>query len=126
MARRSPTPTASLLPAVTEREVLAACLSYLRMRGIPAWRMNVGAVEAQYQGKGRFVRFGVKGMSDIIGIIPFEGTRYGAMLAVECKGPKGRLRPEQAAFLETIRSAGGIALVVRGVHELAKAIDQLD
>ena len=48
----------------------------------------------------QFVRFGFPGM--------LRQFKDGRLLGVEVKGPPGKLRPEQAAFLERVPSAGGV------------------
>jgi VRR-NUC domain len=104
-----------------EADVLAGCLEYLSLRNIPHWRANSGAAHLQHRdGTSRFVRFGVRGQSDILGILP--GSGGGKLLAVECKAPRGRLSPDQAAFLEMVNGAGGLGIVVRSVEELAAAL----
>ena len=98
-----------------EAPVLSGCLRYLEARGIYHWRNSTGAAQI---GPGRFMRFGKKGSSDILGILP-----GGRMLCVECKAPnRGRLSPEQKQFLEEVREAGALALVVRGWKELDEAL----
>ena len=94
-----------------ESHVLAGCLRYLQARGIFHWRNNTGAVQIA---PGRFMRFGRKGSSDILGVLP-----DGRFLAVECKAPDGgRLSPEQKQFLADVRKLGALAAVVRGWREL--------
>ena len=97
-----------------ESLVLQGCLKYLKIKGIFAWRNSVGAVRI---GPGRFMRFGLKGSSDIVGILP-----GGRLLCVECKSQNGRLSEEQRAFLETVRGLGGLALTVKSWQELDKAL----
>jgi hypothetical protein len=67
-----------------------------------------------------FVRFGFKGISDIIGIMP--GGRF---LAVECKVPGRKPTPEQERFIGEISRKGGAALVVHDAAELMKMLDKL-
>jgi hypothetical protein len=98
-----------------ESAVVKACLEYLAFRGIAAWRVNTGALPTR---NGGFVRFGRPGMSDIMGVL----GPCGRMLAVECKTAAGRLTGAQRTFLATIRTAGGLAVVVRSVDELAAAL----
>ena len=93
-----------------EGRVLTGCLNYLKVKGIYHWRNSVGAVRV---GPGRFMRFGKVGSSDILGCL--TGGRF---LAVEVKASKGRLSPEQREFLETIKSLGGLSVVVRSWKEL--------
>ncbi len=72
-----------------------------------AWRQNSGV--AQYEnsyGKTRYVRANTaKGMSDIMGIL-----KDGRTLAIEVKSAKGVVMAHQHEFLNSIASAGGVAL----------------
>jgi hypothetical protein len=63
------------------------------------------------------MRFGKKGSSDILGILP-----GGRMLCIECKANTGRLSPEQKQFLADAGELGALALVVRGWWELDEAL----
>jgi hypothetical protein len=106
------------MKAPRETTLVAACLQLLALRGVFAWRNNSGAFVLG-EGKGRrFVRAGMKGSADILGVLP--GGRF---LAVECKIGRNRPTTAQTAFLNTIRAAGGLALVVWDVKELAEALD---
>jgi len=93
-----------------EGRIKAGCLQYLKKRGFFAWNNPSGATRIAPD---RWVHFGRKGSSDIIGCLP--GGRF---LAIEVKAPDGRLSPEQKEFLEKIRGLGGVALLVRGWREL--------
>jgi hypothetical protein len=95
-----------------ESDVLRQCLEYLAVKGIFAWRNNTGA--AQVDGK-RFVRFGIKGSPDILGVMP-----DGRMLCVECKSATGRQTPEQRAFGEAVIARGGVYVVARGIADLQR------
>ena len=97
-----------------ESRVLSDCLRYLQARGIFHWRNNIGAVQIA---PGRFMRFGRKGSSDILGILP-----GGRLLCVECKALNGRLSGEQEQFLTDVREHGALAVVVRGWLELDEAL----
>jgi len=93
-----------------EGAVLRAVLDYLAIRHITAWRINTGAAQTE---SGRFIRFGVPGMSDIIGILP--GGRF---LAIEVKSAKGAATEAQLIFLAEIAKAGGLAFVARSVEDV--------
>lgn len=87
------------------------------------WRNNTGALR---DANGQLVRYGLcAGSSDLIGyrtitITPdMVGQRLAVFAAVEVKAPKGRPTPEQTAFLEHVRAAGGIAGIARSVEEAA-------
>jgi len=94
---------------VTEAEVQRDILSYLRRRGVLCARVNAGRAGA--------VRLAPTGWSDIV------GCYKGRFLAVEVKGPDGKLTPEQMAFLLRVRDEGGIAVVARDVMDVAKALE---
>ena len=101
-----------------ESDVLKDCLGYLNLCGIYCWRNNTGAVRV---GK-RFVRFGKKGSSDILGIMP-----DGKFLAVECKRENGGiLSDDQKEFLQSITDNGGIAIVVNSVESLKIKLELLE
>ena len=74
-------------------------------------RNNTGAMQDM---TGRLVRFGVggKGGADLWVI-----CKGGIVGAIEVKTPTGRVRPEQEAFLEMVRSNGGRAGVARSVDD---------
>ena len=101
-----------------ESLVLDGCLHYLRVRGVYHWRNSVGAVRLA---SGQFVRFGGKvGSSDILAVLPPNGR----ILCIECKAPAGRLSSDQVAFLEHIRSLGGLAIVARSFQDIDEALRQ--
>jgi hypothetical protein len=101
-----------------EGAVVKACLEYLELRGVYAYRQNTGAAEYQDKaGKKRFVRYGKPGVSDIIGVLP--GGRF---LAVECKAPGGRLSENQIEFLNDIERMGGLAVVAKSVDDLERSL----
>ena len=102
---------------VPESAVLSQCMAYLHVRRIFCWRNNTGAAKTE---DGRYVRFGLPGASDIIGIMP-----DGRFLAVECKrSVGGRLSPQQKVFLERIKEAGGVAVVAASLDDLREAIEK--
>jgi hypothetical protein len=82
-----------------EARVKAGVLKYLKLRRIKAWSNPSGAVRIR---PGKFMSFGLKGSSDILGCLP-----NGRFLAVECKAKSGRLSPEQKQFLAEIRDLDG-------------------
>ena len=46
------------------------------------------------------------------------------LLGVEVKAQAGRLRPEQALFLERIRCAGGVAFVARDLRDVLRGLGE--
>ena len=84
------------------------------------WRNNSGALVDQ---QGRLVRFGLcKGSSDLIGLRTLEitpdlvGERLAQFVALEIKGARGVVSPEQRAFLALVEQLGGLAAVCRSVE----------
>ena len=61
------------------------------------------------------IRLAAPGVSDLI------GWTHGRFVAVEVKGPRGRITDEQAAFIELVRRSGGLAGVARSVAD-ARAV----
>ena len=99
-----------------EAAALVEVLKALSAHPAVAWveRMNSGAVKIG----SRFVRFGWKGCPDVLGQL-----KDGRLIGVEVKAPKGKLRPEQAVFLERIRHAGGVAFVARDCRDVFRELD---
>ncbi len=100
-----------------EAAILAAVLKAIRLHPQVAWieRMNTGA----HKTDDRFIRYGFRGCSDIIGQL-----KDGRFLAVECKAPCGKLSEDQAAFLEQVRKHGGVAIVARSADTVGSVITQ--
>ena len=107
------TPRANRRP---EAAALVEVLKALRTHPAVAWceRMNTGAAKVE----GRFIRFGFKGCPDVLGQL-----KDGRLLGVEVKAQAGRLRPEQALFLERIRCAGGVAFVARDCRDVREQLN---
>ena len=86
--------------------------------GVCLYRNNVG--QARDAVTGRVIRFGLcKGSSDLIGWTPVQitpemvGQTVAVFTAVECKGERTRITPEQVNWLRAVKRDGGIALVKR-------------
>jgi hypothetical protein len=75
-----------------EGKIKAEVLKYLKLRQIKAWSNPSGAVRIR---PGKFMSFGLKGSSDILGVLP--GGR----------------------FLAEVQALGGLAVTVRGWRERA-------
>jgi hypothetical protein len=118
-AKREPQPAEQREPS--EAEILRAIIQLLHRhpRVAQAWRQNSGTFqERNRDGSVRYIRANTqKGMSDIMGVL-----RDGRTLAIEVKSRTGRMRPGQEEFLQTIRSAGGVAGVCRSVEDALKLL----
>ena len=99
-----------------EAAALVEVLTALRAHPAVVWceRMNSGAAKVG----NRFIRFGWPGCPDVLGQL-----RDGRLLGVEVKSPTGKLRPEQAVFLDRIRSAGGVAFMARDLRDVLRELE---
>jgi hypothetical protein len=80
------------------------------------WKNETGAVKMP---SGSFVRFGLKGSSDILGVC------RGRFVAIEVKTGEATLRKSQRNFREAVTKNGGIYCLARnveGVVDLLKSI----
>ncbi len=89
-----------------EGVLVAAVLRWLTHRGCYAIRCNTGAYKTP---DGRFIRFGVPGMADVLAVAPPNGRA----LWVECKTEVGRVTVSQNVFIQQMQELGALALVVR-------------
>ena len=99
-----------------ENRVKAEVMKYLKLRHIYCWSNPSGAVQVR---PGKFMSFGLKGSSDILGLLP--GGRF---LAVECKAEHGRLSTEQRQFLADIKTLGGLAVVAKSYRDIDRALKE--
>lgn len=81
---------------------------------VTLWRNNTGGVHYEGKnGKTRFVKFGVKGASDIFGIRKKDGK----FIAIECKVGKNKLTVFQEYFGAMVEENNGIFVVARCVDD---------
>lgn len=110
-------------PRAPEHGIQAAILTYLstQKRDTFAWRNNSGALVVPGAGTHarRFVRYGMKGSADIIGVC------RGIMFALEVKQPGRYPTPDQKAFLAEVTRCGGIGTVVRSVDDAMDIINRI-
>lgn len=59
----------------------------------------------------------MKGIADILGIV--EGGRF---LAIEVKGPKARITPEQIEFIDSVNNSGGLGFFARSLEDVADKV----
>jgi hypothetical protein len=108
------------LRARPEREIQKEILAYLQtVRSVVAWKNGTGSFRAVYNGEERFVRIGKKGIADVLGIVAPRGR----LLALEVKSLDGRMTPEQADFIMTVKRMGGIGGCVRSVQDVVQLLE---
>lgn len=99
-----------------ESEIQETILNWLEYQKGKFWRNNTGALNIEK----RFIRFGLKGSSDIIGILP-----DGRFFACEVKRPGKKPTPDQKTFLETIAYWGGVACVAYSLEDVVNVFKNL-
>ena len=88
-------------------------------RNIKIWRNNTGATKIDDK---RFIRFGVPGAADIIGIVKHfrckicNASQDGIFLAIEVKGTKGKTTDKQTEWLNEIEDYNGITIVLKPIE----------
>lgn len=93
-----------------ETLLVQSCRELLHACGCPAWRCGVGSREwTDASGTKRIAQFGVRGLPDLLGIMPPTGR----LIAIECKVGDGLLSPDQARVLADFKTAGAFVAVVR-------------
>ena len=107
---------------ITETQLVKQIIQYLNYSGHFVWRSNTGSVTSSYKDKAgrtksRFIRFGFKGVSDIIGI-----SKNGTMIAIEAKVGYNKPTQFQKDFLESVKDRGGIAIVAYCLEDVQSII----
>lgn len=94
-----------------------------QQRATPRRDENEGPVIEALEAAGCVVKkMGSKGMPDLVILVPARGRKPAFLAMVEVKGPKGKLRPEQARFFELVRGKDVPIYVVRTPSEALKVI----
>ena len=101
----------------TESQIQKSILEWLRWHKFFVWRNNSGMQVLPGKDKYYVVRQGIKGSSDIIGILP-----GGQFLAIEVKRPGNKPTPDQDAFMEKINTLGGVAFVAYSIDDVEKKL----
>jgi hypothetical protein len=108
---------------MSEQDIQQRIRLALGKGSVRLWRNNTGTLMDR---QGRPVQFGLcKGSSDLIGLRSITvtpemvGQRLAVFAAVEVKAERGRVTPEQTAFIDAVNGMGGLAGVARSVEEAA-------
>ena len=103
-----------------ERDILKSILQFLAVKKIFCWRNNVGATVSKYKGVTRFIRYGYKGSSDVLGILP-----DGRFFAIEVKRKGNKTTEAQDIFLDEIKKNNGFAMVAYSIDDVIEAEQNL-
>ena len=106
---------------MTEHELQKQILDYLNCQKGYYWRQNTGAsVYQDKHGNKRFVRYGKKGISDILGVYYNSSKDCGQFVAIECKVGKNKTSNDQQEFIDAINYFGGIGIVAYSLDDVIK------
>ena len=120
--------------SIPEDLIVKAILDYLAARHIFALRMQVGAMQSDYKGKQRFMRFGVPGCADILAFpevtVHCAGGCRRTITAplptwLECKTEKGKQSELQKSFEKQVTAAGHLYAIIRSIEDAKKALKML-
>lgn len=96
-----------------EKDCQKEILEYLKKQGVFCYKHHSGAFKV---GAGN-VKSGMKGISDIIGVLP-----NGKFLAIEVKNIGGKISTEQHLFLNNINRNKGVGFIAHNVDEVIKRL----
>lgn len=97
-------------PRMNEAQLQRLILGHLeRLEGVFVWRANAGRA---HTGAGRMVSFGIRGQSDILGVL-----RGGRALCVEVKADRGALTLDQIKFRDRVTALGALYVVARSLDD---------
>jgi hypothetical protein len=105
--------------AMPERVIENQILVWLHYKKVFVWKNpSSGYFDAK---RGRFRKhrspFAINGVSDIIAL------HKGRAIFIEVKTPKGRVSPEQKAFIEKAKESGAIAFVARSLTDVERELE---
>ena len=107
-----------------EADIKKVILKWLNLNGILSFPVRTTGTPNP-RGKG-FIPLQVKGISDILGIIPppKRFSQFGGIpLAVEVKRPGGKLTIHQKVFLDDWNKAGGLGFVANSLDIVIKTLN---
>ena len=105
--------------AASEHDIQGQILEWLSLHRIFHYRNNTGAVKASWNGKERFVRYGVKGAPDIIAV------SKGRYIGIEVKRAGKGLSDKQVEFRDALLEAGGAYILARCIEDVMAELPQV-
>lgn len=107
-------------PVTSANDLTKHALRVLDLNGYNCWRQNNAGVWDPTKKVFR-KNSATPGISDIIGF----HRKTGQFLACEIKSGKDKLSPEQTLFLDRVKRAGGLAIVIRTTDDIEQLNDTL-
>ncbi len=108
------------LPKITEADVIAQSLAFLRLHGVTMERRNTGGFTNPH---GQYVQCSEPGAADYHGTLP-GGRRFELELKAPDWKPGGNRERErfarQISYLNRVNSDGGVGLLIDHVEALIK------
>jgi len=101
---------------ISEHDLQKLILDYLALHRVFHYRQNTGAFAAEYKGKKRFVRFGVKGLPDIICVV------QGRYIGIELKREKLEQSKAQVEFQVGLEHAKGKYILARTLEDVIQGL----
>lgn len=101
--------------AQIQYDILIAWGAHPRLR---IWRQNTGAAKIN----GSWVKFGVKGCPDILGLMAPSGR----LLGIEVKTATGKQSDDQKRFQAILEKWGGLYVLARSVGDVDRALGAVD
>lgn len=103
---------------MSETQIVSSILEAANYYGF-FWRNNTGALPINTSGRTRFIRFGMRGSADIIGLV------QGRFVAIEVKTKTGKQSEHQREFQMRVEKSGGIYALVRSSCEALELIKKV-
>lgn len=104
------------MPPLLEKDIQRNIIDYLRLLKYVVFKHN--STQFGIRDGERFsFRNGDKGIADLIACSP-----KGRFVAIEVKKPGGKPSPDQLAFLDNVRSCGGIGILAFSLDDVVEAL----
>jgi len=100
---------------MSETELVKSMLQAVNHYGY-FWRNNTGASKIESSRGTRFIRFGLPGASDIVGVC------QGRFVAIEVKSKRGKQSEQQKLFEQYITTHGGCYILAYNVDDALKVL----
>lgn len=101
---------------VRESDIQKQILDYLRYNRVFCWKYNNAGIKKP---NGSYIPTGLRGVSDILGILPNSGGQF---LAIEVKNEKGYPSQYQLEFLDNVKKNGGVGFIAKSVEDVEELL----